>query len=95
MFTNHIYVIDMYNLDLTLDNLQWLMCHKTKPILNQFVKHNQTKPIFNQYHRVYQLKLDFLIIIQIAYTIIEKDALCLYTEYKLHVDHTYSLYTMM
>ena len=29
MFTNHIYLI--YKLDLALNSLQWLKCHKTKP----------------------------------------------------------------
>ena len=36
MFTNYIYLIDMYKKDLALNNQQWLVCHKTKP--------NQTKP---------------------------------------------------
>ena len=31
MFINHIYLINMYKLDLALNNLQWLICHKTKP----------------------------------------------------------------
>ena len=31
MFTNHIYLIYMYKLDLVLNNLQWLICHKIKP----------------------------------------------------------------
>ena len=30
-----IYLINMYKKDLALNNLQWLICHKTKP--------NQTK----------------------------------------------------
>ena len=29
MFTNHIYLI--YKPDLALNNLHWLICHKTKP----------------------------------------------------------------
>ena len=29
MFTNHIYLIYMSKLDLTLNNLLWLICHKT------------------------------------------------------------------
>ena len=33
MFTNHIYLIRMYKQDLALNNLQWLICHKTKPNL--------------------------------------------------------------
>ena len=33
-----IYLIYMYEKDLALNNLQWLICHKTKP--------NQTKPLF-------------------------------------------------
>ena len=31
MFTNYIYLIYMYKPDLALNNLQWLICHKTKP----------------------------------------------------------------
>ena len=31
MFTNHIYLIYMYKEDLALNNLQWLICHKTRP----------------------------------------------------------------
>ena len=27
---NHIYLIYMYKEDLALNNLQWLICHKTK-----------------------------------------------------------------
>ena len=30
MFTNHIYLIYMYKEDLALNNLQWLICHKTQ-----------------------------------------------------------------
>ena len=36
VITNDIYLIYMYKQDLALNNLQWLICHKTKP--------NQTKP---------------------------------------------------
>ena len=35
MFTNHIYLIDMYKQDLALNNLQWLIYHKTQP--NQII----------------------------------------------------------
>ncbi len=28
---NHIYLIYMYKEDLALNNLQWLICHKTQP----------------------------------------------------------------
>ena len=31
VFTNHLYLIYMYKEDLSLDNLQWLVGHKTKP----------------------------------------------------------------
>ena len=31
MFINHIYLIYMYKEDLALNNLQWLISHKTKP----------------------------------------------------------------
>ena len=34
MFTNHINKIYMNKSDLALDNLQWLICHKTKPNQN-------------------------------------------------------------
>ena len=30
VFTNYIYLIYMYKEDLALNNLQWLICHKTK-----------------------------------------------------------------
>ena len=46
MFTNHVHLIYMNKPDLALNNLQWLICHKTK--LNQTkpkrIKPNQTKP---------------------------------------------------
>ena len=35
VFTNHIYLIYMYEEDLALNNQQWLICHKTQP--NQIV----------------------------------------------------------
>ena len=31
VFTNHIYSIYMYKIDLALNNLQWLIFYKTKP----------------------------------------------------------------
>ena len=31
VFANPIYLIYMYKEDLALNNLQWLICHKTKP----------------------------------------------------------------
>ena len=36
MTLQNIYLIYMYKKNLTLNNLQWLVCHKTQP--------NQTKP---------------------------------------------------
>ena len=30
-FTNHVYLIDMYEQDLALNNLQELVCHKIQP----------------------------------------------------------------
>ena len=36
---NHISLIYMYKKDLALNNLQWLICHKTQPIQ---IKPNQT-----------------------------------------------------
>ena len=36
MFTNHVYGKSMYQQDLALNILQWLICHQTKP--------NQIKP---------------------------------------------------
>ena len=38
MFIYHIYLIYRYKLDLTLNNLQWLICHKK-------IKPNQTKQV--------------------------------------------------
>ena len=36
VFTNHIYIyIYIYEQDLALNNLQWLICHKTKPNLTK------------------------------------------------------------
>ena len=31
MFTSHTYLLCMYKEDLTLNNLKWLICNKTKP----------------------------------------------------------------
>ena len=31
MFAKYIYLIYMYKEDLVLNNLQWLICHKTNP----------------------------------------------------------------
>ena len=31
MFTNDVYLIYMYKQDMALNNLQWLICHKTGP----------------------------------------------------------------
>ena len=45
---NPIYLIYMYKEDLALNNLQWLICHKTKP--------NQTKP--NPIYQIYMNKED-------------------------------------
>ena len=36
---NHIYLIYMYKEDLALDNLQWLICHKTKRNETFFFEH--------------------------------------------------------
>ena len=35
LFTNHRYLIEMYTQDLALNNLKWLICHKTQP--NQII----------------------------------------------------------
>ena len=35
VFKNHIYLVNMYKEDLALNNLQWLICHKTQP--NQII----------------------------------------------------------
>ena len=40
MFTNHIYLVNMYKEDLALNNLQGLICHKIQP--------NQIIYIFNR-----------------------------------------------
>ena len=39
MFTNYAYLIRMYKPDLALNNLQLLICHKTKP---NATKRNET-----------------------------------------------------
>ena len=47
MFTNPIYLIYMYKEDLALNNLQWLIYHKTNPnqIINERAKQlNKTTP---------------------------------------------------
>ena len=36
MFTNHIHLIYMNKLDWALNNLQWLICNKTKPNQSTF-----------------------------------------------------------
>ena len=41
MFTNHRYLIYMNKPDLVLNNLQWLICHKTKPIIKFFSIENR------------------------------------------------------
>ena len=45
MFLEIIYLIYMYKKDLVLHNLQWLICHKTKP--------NQTDQISSTYLSVF------------------------------------------
>ena len=45
---NYIYLIYMYKEDLTLNNLQWLICHKTQP--------NPTQP--NYIYLIYMYKED-------------------------------------
>ena len=49
MFTNHIYLIYMYKLDLALNNLQWLICHKTKSKPNQDLLCCTHHAFFNKY----------------------------------------------
>ena len=44
VFTNYIYLINMYKPDLVLNNLPWLICHK-----------NQTNQPTNQYMGTVQL----------------------------------------
>ena len=39
LFTNHIYLIFMHKEDLALNNLQWLICHKTQPTNQPFPLH--------------------------------------------------------
>ena len=41
-FTNHIYLIYMYKEDLALNNLEWLICHKT-------IKSNHNLSIYLSY----------------------------------------------
>ena len=45
---NHMYLMYMYREDLALNNLQWLICHKTK--------RNQTK--LNPIYSIYMYKED-------------------------------------
>ena len=47
MFTNHIYLIYLSKQDLALNNLQWLICHKTQP--------NQTLYLINMYKKDLEL----------------------------------------
>ena len=51
-FTNYIYLIYMCKPDLVLNNLQWLICHKTKT-----KPHNLKTLIFDWIGNVYQLKI--------------------------------------
>ena len=39
-------------MDKPLDNLQWLICHETKP--------SQTKPNFTQIKKFYEMNVDFI-----------------------------------
>ena len=41
MFTNHIYLIYINKLDFALNNLQWLICHKTKPNYTYLIYKNK------------------------------------------------------
>ena len=43
MFTDHIYLINIYKPDLTLNNLQCLICHKTKPNQSNERSHDDDK----------------------------------------------------
>ena len=44
LFTNYEYLISLYKQDLVLNNLQELICHKTKPT-NQLYKENKRENI--------------------------------------------------
>ena len=51
VFTNHIYLINMYKEYLVLNNLEWLICYKIQP--------NQTKPnYFNDLNYCYLSAVD-------------------------------------
>ena len=49
-----VYSIDMYKKDLALNNLQWLICHKTKP--NQ-PPSATFKRRFNRFKHAYMIEL--------------------------------------
>ena len=44
VFTNHIYLIYMYEEDLALNNLQWLICYKTKSNQNKSYMYKESLP---------------------------------------------------
>ena len=44
-FLNHIYLIYMYKEDLALNNLQWLICHKTQPFLSHTIQFSALLPV--------------------------------------------------
>ena len=49
---NHIYLIYMYKEDLALNNLQWFICHKTKP--NPTILFNQK----SDFHMIDNLSIE-------------------------------------
>ena len=44
---NHIYLVYMYKEDLALNNLQWLICHKTQPNQIIYIKYICIKRIWH------------------------------------------------
>ena len=47
------YIFNMYKRDLSLNNLQWLICHKTKPYQTKLY---QTKPNHCSWFGFYEVK---------------------------------------
>ena len=60
MFTNPIYIIYMYKEDLALNNLQWLICHKTQPNqISKLVSINTNNLQVNGTEYSYQIQMIF------------------------------------
>ena len=61
MSTNHIHLKYMYKPDLALNNLQWLICHKTKPnCWNSIVRLSTNKSVLTCTIMNYELKGNYM-----------------------------------